>query len=137
MASDGLDAPLLDASASPWAPRDPRGGSASNGDEASASDAAESETRVDVSDASPEPRVFPGDHLESLDYEPVHNDVGRLELRRRRARRGRDTRRFYGYTGLTLAKSSIALVVGVCVARWRLPSTPPSTPRSTRNGRSS
>ena len=115
MASDGLDAPLLDASASPWAPRDPRGGSASNGDEASASDAAESETRVDVSDASPEPRVFPGDHLESLDYEPVHNDVGRLELRRRRARRGRDTRRFYGYTGLTLAKSSIALVVGVCV----------------------
>ena len=119
MASGGLDAPLLDASASPWAPRDPRGGSASNGDEArrvgSASDAAESETRVDVSDASPEPRVPPGDHLESLDYEPVHNDVGRLELRRRRARRGRDTRRFYGYTGLTLAKSSIALVVGVCV----------------------
>ena len=115
MASGGLDAPLLDTSASPWAPRAPRGGSASNGDEASASEFAASETRVDVPVATPEPRAPPGDHLESLDYEPVHNDVDRLELSRRRARRGRDMRRFYGYTGLTLAKSAIALVVGVCV----------------------
>ena len=115
MASGAIDAPLLDTPASPWAPREPRGGSASKGDEASASDAAASETRVHVPVTSPEPRVPPGDHLESLDYEPVHNDVNRLELSRRRARRGRDTRRFYGYTGLTLAKSAIALVVGVCV----------------------
>ena len=115
MASGAIDAPLLDTPASPWAPREPRGGSASKGDEASASDAAASETRVQLPVTSPEPRVPPGDHLESLDYEPVHNDVNRLELSRRRARRGRDTRRFYGYTGLTLAKSAIALVVGVCV----------------------
>ena len=33
MASEGLDAPLLDASASPWAPGSGPRGSASNGDE--------------------------------------------------------------------------------------------------------
>ena len=119
MASEGLDAPLLDASASPWAPGSGPRGSASNGDEEDgvASDSAASETRVDVSAvASVQPRLVPhDDHLESLDYEPVHNDVGRHELLRRRERRGRDRRRFYGYTGMTLAKSSIALFVGVAV----------------------
>jgi chloride channel 7 len=118
MASEGLDAPLLDASASPWAPGSGPRGSASNGDEevGVASDSAASETRVDVSAvATVQPRAPHDDHLESLDYEPVHNDVGRHELLRRRERRGRDRRRFYGYTGLTLAKSSIALFVGVAV----------------------
>ena len=51
--------------------------------------------------------------LETLDYEPVHNDV--LHEIFADDRRNRSlTKHFYGYTGLTLAKYALTIVVGVC-----------------------
>ena len=51
--------------------------------------------------------------LETLDYESVHNDV--LHEIFADDRRNRSlTKHFYGYTGLTLAKYALTIVVGVC-----------------------
>ena len=65
----------------------------------------------------PQPRVPAGASpgLETLDYEPVANEVAADELRQRLEGRSASRRRFYGYTGLTFAKSTITLVVGVVV----------------------
>ena len=65
----------------------------------------------------PQPRVPAGASpgLETLDYEPVANEVAADEMRQRLEGRSASRRRFYGYTGLTFAKSTITLVVGVVV----------------------
>ena len=65
----------------------------------------------------PQPRVPPGASpgLETLDYEPVANEVAADEMRRRLEGRSASRRHFYGYTGLTFAKSTITLVVGIVV----------------------
>ena len=51
--------------------------------------------------------------LETLDYEPVHNDVLHEIFADDRWNRSL-TKHFYGYTGLTLAKYALTIIVGVC-----------------------
>ena len=137
MASSELHAPLL--ASSPPPPRGARRASARNASSSPRDDDASSRDVVappPVTDASLG-RARAGAGLETLDYEPVHNAVARREARRRFAElirggpgRGasstaaesepessasRRRRSFYGYTGATLVKSVLCVVVGVVV----------------------
>jgi hypothetical protein len=47
--------------------------------------------------------------VESLDYDPIHSFVSSQQ------KRAQQRRHFYGYTGLTLAKWSITIMIGILV----------------------
>lgn len=78
-------------------------------------DSASPSSETDTDALWPQPSVpshrNPG--LETLDYEPVHNDV-MCEILDDDRRHRSLTKHFYGYTGLTLAKYALTIVVGVC-----------------------
>lgn len=117
--------PLLDHSNSPWSPNR---GEAEFPRSMSASIDASGELGASHSarDASvPTPERQPPTPLESLDYEPINNDVGRAEYKRRFGASTSSTsnginnnsskKHIYGYTGLTLIKTLLTLVIGTVI----------------------
>jgi hypothetical protein len=128
----GLEETLLDPAASPWSSDlikgDEFADEFADGDEFQPLGGGGHRTSVEPTTTTTRHRHSqrsshkqPQPPLESLDYEPVNNDVGRFYDKRRfegsgsRGRGSGGRKHVYGYTGLTLAKSIITLVVGIVV----------------------